>query len=80
LKSLSQAAASRSALTVPLFLRLTTPSRHFSETANIFPDHSLQRSTHMAPCRFPPHLCLALQEAAGSKPIYGYCETELCFM
>ena len=28
----------------------------------------------------PPHLCLALRGAAGSKLIYDYCETELCFM
>lgn len=28
----------------------------------------------------PPHLCLALWGAAGSKLIYDYCEMEPCFM
>lgn len=69
-----------SALTIPLFLRLTTPSRHLSETANIFRPQP-PAPAHMAlMLLLPPHLCLALRGAAGSKLIYDYCEMESCFM
>lgn len=58
----SRAAASCSALTIPLLLRLTTPSRHLSETANIF--CSRQRCAHMAlsrcSLRTPACLCQGL--------------------
>lgn len=70
----SRAGASCSALTIPLLLRLTTPSRHLSETANIF--CSLQRWLAWLCAALPPHLCLALRGAAGSKLMRDYCETE----
>lgn len=77
-KSLSQAGASCSALTIPLLLRLTTPSRHLSETANIFLQPPALHSHGSVPL-LPPHLCLALRGAAGSKLMYDYCEIESSF-
>lgn len=77
-KSLSQAGASCSALTIPLLLCLTTPSRHLSETANIFLQPPALHSHGSVPL-LPPHLCLALRGAAGSKLMYDYCEIESSF-
>lgn len=77
-KSLCQAGASCSALAIPLLLRLTTPSRHLSETANIFLQPPALRSHGSVPL-LPPHLCLALRGAASSKLMYDYCEIDSSF-
>lgn len=72
------AGASSSALTIPLLLRLTTPSRHLSETENIFLQPPALRSHGSVPL-LPPHLCLPLPGAAGSKFMCDYCEIESSF-
>lgn len=68
---------------VPFFRRLTTPSWHFRETANILPGWIAVLTvpaSHDSVRLLPQHLCLALRRAAGFKLIYDYCEIELCFM
>lgn len=77
-KCSSECPPSCSALTIPLLLRLTTPSRHLSETANIFLQPPALHSHGSVPL-LPPHLCLALRGAAGSKLMYDYCEIESSF-